>query len=50
MANLLFSVSAADPLTFATVALGLVHVAMLACYIPARRTLRMDPAITLRYE
>ncbi len=50
MANLLFSVSAADPFTFAAVAIGLVLVAMLACYIPARRTLRVDPAITLRYE
>jgi putative ABC transport system permease protein len=50
MAKLLFSVSAADPLTFAAVAIVLVVVAMLACYIPARRTLRVDPAITLRYE
>jgi putative ABC transport system permease protein len=50
MTKLLFSVSAADPLTFAGVAVMLVVVAMLACYIPARRTLRVDPMIALRYE
>jgi putative ABC transport system permease protein len=50
LANLLFSVSAADPLTFAAVAITLILVAMLACHIPARRTLRVDPMIALRYE
>jgi putative ABC transport system permease protein len=50
MTKLLFSVSAADPLTFAAVAIVLVGVAMLACYIPARRALRVDPIIALRYE
>jgi len=50
MVKLLFDVSAADPLTFAAVALVLVLVAMLACYIPARRALRVDPIIALRYE
>lgn len=50
MSSLLFSVSANDPLTFAGVALLLLAVAMLACYIPARRAVRVDPMIALRYE
>ncbi len=50
MTTLLFSVSAADPVTYAAVAITLVLVALLACYIPARRTLRVDPAIALRHE
>jgi len=50
MTNLLFSVSAADPVTFGAVALVLILVALLACYIPARRALRVDPIIALRYE
>ncbi|MGD0300099.1 MAG: ABC transporter permease [Bryobacteraceae bacterium] len=50
MTKLLYSVSAADPVTFAAVAIVLVLVAMLACYIPARRALRVDPIIALRYE
>jgi putative ABC transport system permease protein len=50
MENLLFSVSAADPWTFAAVALVIALIALLACYIPARRTLRVDPMIALRYE
>ena len=50
MTKLLYSVSAADPVTFAAVAIVLVVVAMLACYIPARRALRVDPIIALRYE
>jgi len=50
MTTLLFSVSAADPFTYAAVAIALVLIALLACYIPARRTLRVDPAIALRHE
>jgi putative ABC transport system permease protein len=50
MTNLLFSVSPADPATFAAVAIVLVLVALLASYVPARRTLRVDPMIALRHE
>jgi putative ABC transport system permease protein len=50
MTNLLFSVSSADPATFAAVTVVLALVAMLAAYIPARRTLRADPMRSLRCE
>lgn len=50
MSSLLFGVTPADPLTFATVPMLLVVVALLACYIPARRATRVDPLDALRYE
>jgi putative ABC transport system permease protein len=50
MSSLLYSISATDPLTFASVTIILLSVALTACYIPARRAMRVDPIVALRHD
>jgi putative ABC transport system permease protein len=50
MTTLLFEVKPTDKLTYVSVSVGLILIALIACYIPARRATKIDPLVALKYE